>query len=266
MDLHLPILEYVRDRNDLLNLSRISKDWWAEANLILYRRVGSLKTRSEQQLFFCTINQNPGLASLVKEFSVEFHDSELLSPEEDQLVKTGFHAMERLENLSLSSFARRNEWITLALLGCSFRLRRFSWSSLRRLDEDLVLQFLAQQTQIQCLEICVAHPPPTLFHNVPLSTCPHLSTLLGGRATIEAFLPNRPITTLVWHSIFEESYGRLYDLRDSLSLLRVLCLGGKWLRPRLTSMSLYLSALEVLELNHIWVSSSDFFMMALTRI
>ncbi len=248
VDLYLPILNHVQDQNDLFNLSRTSSYWHAESNPILYHRVSILNDHRRQKFFFRTVSQKYGLALLVKELSVEICQSP--SSEESQIIKRGLHAIERLEILSLH--VASDDSIAPLLLDNLFQLRRFSWVSIRDQDEELVLRFLSRQTQMQDLEISL-QGTSILSYNVPTDTCPHLSILRGNRASIDAFFPHRHITTLVW---FPEKYNcdPLYDHGDSFSRLRVLQLGGKWMRPRLTSMSMHLSALEVLELVHIWVS------------
>lgn len=249
LDLYLPILNHVRDQGDLFSLSRVSSEWHAETNLVLYRRVTILSDHRRQQIFFRTVTQDHGLALLVKEFTVEF--CQALSSEETQIVQGGLHAMECLENLSFHSTS--DDSIARVLLEAPFQLRRFSWVSVRDLDEELVLQFLSRQSQLQDLEVFL-HCTSILSYNVPAQTCPRLSVLRGSRASVNAFLPNRPITTLVWLPEFEECCDPLYDLHGPFSRLRVLQLGGKWMRPRITSLAMHLTVLEVLELVHIWVS------------
>lgn len=249
LDLYLPILNHVQDQNDLFNLSRVSSEWHAETNLVLYRHVTILSDHKRQQIFFRTVTQDHSLALLVEELTVEF--CQPLSSEETQIVQGGLQAMQRLENLSLHCTS--DDSIAQVLLDLPFQLRRFSWISVRDQDEELVLQFLSRQTQIQDLEIFL-NGTSILSSNIPAWTCPRLSVLRGSRASIDAFLPDRRITTLAWLPEFEECCDPLYDLYGPFSRLRILQLGGKWMRPRLTLMAEHLSALEVLELVHIWVS------------
>ena len=240
LDLLRPIIENLADDSrSLLAVSLASRQLRVEGQRILFRKVAPLMVRVRHAKFLNAIISSSLLASLVEEyhqFNVnhrEYHEPFW------RLTCRGLQAMVNLKIFRFRMFAY--EASAEIFHGCTFQLEVLHWSN----DGELIFDFLQTQPQLHTLRVYWRHPELDTS-----GICPGLQVLDGDLSTINAFLPGRRVTSLIWTPNKEERL--LNDSIDHLSEkfqhIRFFSFGGTWGRPRFDRVIGHLRAIEVLEL------------------
>ncbi|CAA7258950.1 unnamed protein product [Cyclocybe aegerita] len=160
--------------------------------------------------------------------------------------------MVNLKHLSVRSF----EVIPDNFLeNCPFKIESLRWTDGREGSADIILRFLANQTELRRMHVDFHVPDQEYF--LPLPACRNLQYIKGEFCAIRALLPRRQVSTLVFQFrkfLGGASMDALERLSKELQQLKVLSI-LRWpsvgmFNPCLSSISQYLAGLQYLEIHY----------------
>jgi len=122
-------------------------------------------------------------------------------------------------------------------------------------DTKAFCAFLMTQKRLR--KLTAYFNPCTTSKNyiLPPAACPSLEVLQGNRSAIDALLPNRHISSLLWDPDMYEMNQSMSHLCEPLSHLKILALEGSFLRPSLHFLAEHLKSVECMELVTLHVST-----------
>ena len=208
----------------------------------------SRDAQTTHTLFLTTILSKERLAFLVEEYR---QPHKILQSWEDplwDLLRRGLQAMVNLKRLFLEAPSHGCPSVEI-LRGCTFQLDLFQWCNANDSStEPDFSEFFASRPRLRSLSIRMKNASTP----IPPSTCPTLEILHGDQGAMNAFLPERRITSLAltWmpdpNAPFDKT--NFTSLSRSLKEVKFLSWGGFCNRPSLDLLCLHLQNLEVLEL------------------
>jgi len=140
---------------------------------------------------------NPHLAGYIHTYRLEKDD--VYAPPEGwwDLLRPG-PALRAMKNLKQLHIEVDHDTVPNDILdGCPFQLLSFSWNGFLPMETEAgFLRFLATQWDLRRLGSIIRYSdfnPP-----LDLPSCANLQHLEGDRESIEAFLPGRNVSSLVW--------------------------------------------------------------------
>jgi len=247
-DLLRPIVKHLNDDvQSLLAVSLASRALRVEGQRILFRTVALLKNVDAHIKFLAIVTSSNLLASLVE----EYRQFDLLDAKHQQEPLWGLtcRGLQAMVNLKVLCFcAMHGHPSSQILRGCSFQLEVFRWVRWEsRDDAGRLLEFLSTQPSLRVLAVeWMAGPELNT-----LGICPGLQVLHGNQGLLNAFLPGRRITSLMWSPAFQESHSGLFKnpkYPQEFHCIRYFSYGGFLGRAPLSVVLSHLRVLEVLEL------------------
>ncbi|KAF9542272.1 hypothetical protein CPC08DRAFT_756069 [Agrocybe pediades] len=260
IELYRPIVEYVVDRQPLLSLCLTSKDFKFEAERLLYNSMTTPLTENGVTVhakFLRTVSNVKRLAALVRTYYFSWGNKCYSVPPSPlpSLLRSALQAMVNLRELWLavvdmhSTAAPGTESIVqmpFIFDNCTFQLDTLLM--MHCIDTTAFCSFLAGQKKLRKLTAYLDPYARNRKHILSPEACPSLEVLQGNRNAIDVLLPNCHIKSLMWDPDMFEMNQSLPHLSEALSDLKILSLGGNYLRPSLHTLAEHLKSVEWLEL------------------